>query len=63
MTATSESAKGQLGWPSAEEVRLITDIINPLGKFDKMPTFLKERRGTTRAITMWDLFQACGDSS
>ena len=47
------AALGQLGLPIAKEVRLIADIVNSLG-FDKMPTFLKRRRGTSRAITMWD---------
>ncbi|DBB05696.1 TPA: hypothetical protein ACH3X1_012305 [Trebouxia sp. C0004] len=34
------AALSQLGLPTAEEVRLITDIINSLGSFEKMPTFL-----------------------
>ena len=55
LTAASViAALGQLGLPTTEEVRLITDIINSQGSFDKMPTFLKKRRGTSRAITIWD---------
>jgi len=46
------AALGRLGLPTTEEVRLITDIIKSQGGFDKMPTFAKRRRGTSRAITL-----------
>lgn len=55
--ATSESATHQLRWPSADEVRLNTDVINPLGGVDKMPTFLAERRGIKGDHNVRDLWR------
>ena len=39
------AALSQLGLPTGEEVRLITDIINSLGSFDKMPTQKGHKQG------------------
>lgn len=52
--ACVSAALGELGLPTTEEVRLISDIVKSFGGPSGMPTFLKKKRKTSRAMTVWD---------
>lgn len=54
MTLTFAADLGQLGLPPREEVRLISNIVSAFGALRNMPTFLKKKRKTSRALGIWD---------